>query len=167
MAVVVILLNILIAQMSSTYSEAKKTARLQYDVDRMLIITRLEHSRFQKFVSWVVFLWLPGNFKLKQYHSFFQFWVYQLSNWVNNWLFKFPCLLSVKIVFLRFISLVTYLFRAFNRSQFTTLAPVIYAFPCTKTVHMFSRAYHAFSRAYHAFSRAWQWLHVFAHPTSI
>jgi len=49
MAVVVILLNILIAQMSSTYSEAKKTARLQYDVDRMLIITRLEHSRFQKF----------------------------------------------------------------------------------------------------------------------
>ena len=55
-AVVVILLNILIAQMSSTYSEAKKTARLQYDVDRMLIITRLEHSRFQKFVSCVVFL---------------------------------------------------------------------------------------------------------------
>ena len=50
-AVVVILLNILIAQMSCTFSEAKKTARLQYDVDRMLIITRLEHSRFQKFVS--------------------------------------------------------------------------------------------------------------------
>ena len=50
-AVVVILLNILIAQMSSTYSIAKKTARLQYDVDRMLIITRLEHSRFHRFVS--------------------------------------------------------------------------------------------------------------------
>lgn len=49
MAVVVILLNILIAQISSTYCEAKKNARLQYDVDRMLIITRLEHSRFHKF----------------------------------------------------------------------------------------------------------------------
>lgn len=57
-AVVVILLNILIAQMSSTYSEAKKTARLQYDVDRMLIITRLEHSRFQKF-----------NLRLKYYQE--------------------------------------------------------------------------------------------------
>ena len=39
----------------------KKTARLQYDVDRMLIITRLEHSRFQKFVSWVIFLNLDQN----------------------------------------------------------------------------------------------------------
>ncbi|XP_048582080.1 uncharacterized protein LOC5507682 [Nematostella vectensis] len=45
-AVVVILLNILIAQLSSTYAEAKKIARLQYDIDRMHIITRLEHSRF-------------------------------------------------------------------------------------------------------------------------
>ncbi|CAH3135142.1 unnamed protein product [Porites lobata] len=48
-AVVVILLNILIAQMSSTYTKAKKTAKLQYDVDRMLIITRLEYSRFRRF----------------------------------------------------------------------------------------------------------------------
>lgn len=48
-AVVVILLNILIAQMSSTYTKAKKTAKLQYDADRMLIITRLEHSRFRRF----------------------------------------------------------------------------------------------------------------------
>lgn len=54
MAVVVILLNILIAQISSTYCEAKKNARLQYDVDRMLIITRLEHSRFHKFVSLLI-----------------------------------------------------------------------------------------------------------------
>lgn len=49
-AVVVILLNILIAQMSSTYIEAKKMARLLYDVDRMFIITRLEHSRFHRLV---------------------------------------------------------------------------------------------------------------------
>lgn len=54
-AVVVILLNILIAQMSSTYTKAKKTAKLQYDVDRMLIITRLEHSRFRRFVSFFFF----------------------------------------------------------------------------------------------------------------
>ena len=56
-AVVVILLNILIAQMSSTYTKAKKTAKLQYDVDRMLIITRLEHSRFRRFVSFSVFFY--------------------------------------------------------------------------------------------------------------
>ena len=54
-AVVVILLNILIAQMSSTYTKAKKTAKLQYDADRMLIITRLEHSRFRRFVSFFSF----------------------------------------------------------------------------------------------------------------
>ena len=55
-AVVVILLNILIAQMSSTYTKAKKTAKLQYDADRMLIITRLEHSRFRRFVSFFFFI---------------------------------------------------------------------------------------------------------------
>ena len=50
-AVVVILLNILIAQMSSTYGEARRLARLLYDVDRMFIITRLESSRFHRLVS--------------------------------------------------------------------------------------------------------------------
>ena len=48
--VIVILLNILIAQMSYTYSEAKKTAKLQYAIDTMFIVTRLEYSRF---VRWV------------------------------------------------------------------------------------------------------------------
>ncbi|KXJ18103.1 Transient receptor potential cation channel subfamily V member 4 [Exaiptasia diaphana] len=47
--VIVILLNILIAQLSYTYAEAKKMAKLQYDIDRVLIITRLEHSRFSRF----------------------------------------------------------------------------------------------------------------------
>ena len=56
--VIVILLNVLIAQLSFTYSEAKKNARLQYAVDRMIIITRLEHSRFARFVSFYV---LEGN----------------------------------------------------------------------------------------------------------
>ena len=49
--VVVILLNILIAQLSTTYEDARKIARLQYDVDRMRIITRLESSRLESFVS--------------------------------------------------------------------------------------------------------------------
>lgn len=49
--VIVILLNVLIAQLSYTYSEAKNNAKLQYAVDRMVIVTRLEHSRFARFVS--------------------------------------------------------------------------------------------------------------------
>ena len=49
--VIVILLNILIAQLSYTYSEAKKTARLQYAIDAMFIITRLEYNRNSKRVS--------------------------------------------------------------------------------------------------------------------
>ncbi|PFX19708.1 Retrovirus-related Pol polyprotein from transposon 17.6 [Stylophora pistillata] len=38
----VILLNILITQMSTTYIQAKKVARLEYDVDRILQLTRME-----------------------------------------------------------------------------------------------------------------------------
>ena len=49
--VIVILLNVLIAQLSYTYSEAKSNAKLQYAIDRMRIVTRLEHSRFARFVS--------------------------------------------------------------------------------------------------------------------
>ncbi|XP_022805191.1 uncharacterized protein LOC111342382 [Stylophora pistillata] len=45
--VTVILLNILIAQMSTTYTQAKKVARLEYDVDRILQITRMERLPFQ------------------------------------------------------------------------------------------------------------------------
>ncbi|XP_068728318.1 transient receptor potential cation channel subfamily V member 5-like [Montipora capricornis] len=47
--VIVILLNVLIAQLSYTYSEAKNNAKLQYAIDRMVIVTRLEHSRFARF----------------------------------------------------------------------------------------------------------------------
>ena len=49
--VIVILLNVLIAQLSYTYSEAKNNAKLQYAIDRMVIVTRLEHSRLARFVS--------------------------------------------------------------------------------------------------------------------
>ena len=42
--VIVVLLNVLIAQLSFTYSEAKNNAKLQYAIDRMSIITRLEQS---------------------------------------------------------------------------------------------------------------------------
>lgn len=48
--VIVILLNILIAQLSYTYSEAKKTAKLQYAIDTMFIVTRLEYSRIARWV---------------------------------------------------------------------------------------------------------------------
>ena len=40
--VIVILLNILIAQMSTTYTQAKRVARLEFDVDRILLLTRME-----------------------------------------------------------------------------------------------------------------------------
>ena len=44
--VTVILFNILIAQMSTTYTQAKKIARLEYDVDRILQLTRMERIPF-------------------------------------------------------------------------------------------------------------------------
>ena len=44
--VTVILLNILVAQMSTTYTRAKKVARLEYDVDRILQLTRMERFPF-------------------------------------------------------------------------------------------------------------------------
>lgn len=44
--VIVILFNILIAQMSTTYTQAKKVARLEYDVDRILQLTRMERFSF-------------------------------------------------------------------------------------------------------------------------
>ena len=44
--VIVILLNILIAQMSTTYTQAKRMARLEYDVDRILLLTRMERFSF-------------------------------------------------------------------------------------------------------------------------
>ena len=44
--VTVILLNILIAQMSTTYTQVKKVARLEYDVDRILQLTRMERFPF-------------------------------------------------------------------------------------------------------------------------
>ena len=40
--VIVILLNILIAQMTTTYTKAKRMARIEYDVDRILLLTRME-----------------------------------------------------------------------------------------------------------------------------
>ena len=40
--VIVVLINILIAQLSSTYEQAKKVAKLQYDVDRILLLSRME-----------------------------------------------------------------------------------------------------------------------------
>ena len=44
--VTVILLNILVAQMSTTYTQARKVARLEYDVDRILQLTRMDRFPF-------------------------------------------------------------------------------------------------------------------------
>lgn len=44
--VMVILLNVLIAQLSYTFGKARKMARLQFAADNMRIITRTENSRF-------------------------------------------------------------------------------------------------------------------------
>ena len=44
--VTVILLNILVAQMSTTYTQARKVARLEYDVDRILQLTCMERFPF-------------------------------------------------------------------------------------------------------------------------
>ena len=52
--VIAIFLNILIAQLSDTYSEAKKTAKLQYAIDTMVIVTRLEYSRLARWVRTTV-----------------------------------------------------------------------------------------------------------------
>lgn len=49
--VIVILLNVLIAQLSHTYDEAKSNAKLQFAIDRIVIVTRIEYSRFATFVS--------------------------------------------------------------------------------------------------------------------
>ncbi|XP_028417809.1 uncharacterized protein LOC114542467 [Dendronephthya gigantea] len=49
MVVIVILLNILIAQLSYTYDEAKKIAKLQYAADIMRIVSRVEYSPIRYF----------------------------------------------------------------------------------------------------------------------
>ena len=49
--VIVILLNVLIAQLSYTYDEAKSNAKLQFAIDRIVIVTRIEYSRCTCFVS--------------------------------------------------------------------------------------------------------------------
>ena len=49
--VIVILLNVLIAQLSYTYSEAKSNVKLQYAIDRIVIVTRIEYSRLARLVS--------------------------------------------------------------------------------------------------------------------
>ena len=52
--VTVILLNILIAQMSTTYTQAKKVARLEYDVDRILQLIRMERFPFLVNIRYVM-----------------------------------------------------------------------------------------------------------------
>ena len=65
-----ILLNVLIAQLSYTYSEAKKIAKLQYAADTMRIITRLEYSRFANLVGIVLKFIRMGEKSLENSHLF-------------------------------------------------------------------------------------------------
>ena len=73
--VTVILLNILIAQMSSKYTQAKKVARLDYDVDRILQLTRMERFPFLVNIRYVMrknliqHIVLPGIEETKKYVS--------------------------------------------------------------------------------------------------
>ena len=47
----IVLVNILIAQLSNRYAQAEKDAAIQYDIDKAMIITRLENSRVKRWVS--------------------------------------------------------------------------------------------------------------------
>ncbi|XP_065070514.1 uncharacterized protein LOC135695372 [Rhopilema esculentum] len=47
LVIMLFLVNILIAQLTSTYDDAKANARLEYDIDKALFVTRLENSRFK------------------------------------------------------------------------------------------------------------------------
>ena len=51
LVIMVILVNILIAQLSYRYERAKQKAIIQYDIDKALIVTRIENSRFKCWVS--------------------------------------------------------------------------------------------------------------------
>ena len=50
------MVSVLIAQVNFTYSDANKNAKLQYAFDQMLIVTRLEHNQFGRFVG-VIIMW--------------------------------------------------------------------------------------------------------------
>ena len=51
LVIMLFLVNILIAQLTSTYDDAKANARLEYDIDKALFVTRLENSRFKSMVG--------------------------------------------------------------------------------------------------------------------
>ena len=51
LVIMLFLLNILIAQLSTTYEAAKENARLEFDISKALFVTRLENSRFRAWVS--------------------------------------------------------------------------------------------------------------------
>ncbi len=49
--VVVMLINMLIAQLSYRCETAQENAELQYDIDKSLMVAKLEQSRFNRHVS--------------------------------------------------------------------------------------------------------------------
>lgn len=51
--ILLILVNMLIAQLSSRYEQAKAQAEVSFDIDKALIVAKLEQSRFKRFVSYL------------------------------------------------------------------------------------------------------------------
>ena len=51
LVIMLFLINILIAQLTTTYERSKDNARLEYDISKALFVTRLENSRFRTWVS--------------------------------------------------------------------------------------------------------------------
>jgi len=47
LVIMLFLINILIAQLTTTYERSKDNARLEYDISKALFVTRLENSRFR------------------------------------------------------------------------------------------------------------------------
>ena len=52
-AIIVVLSNLLIGQLSNRYNEAQEKAEIQYSIDKAKFITKVEKSRF---VCWVSIL---------------------------------------------------------------------------------------------------------------
>lgn len=51
LVIMLFLINILIAQLTTTYDSAKQNARLEFDISKALFVTRIENSRFKCLVS--------------------------------------------------------------------------------------------------------------------
>ena len=56
-AIIVILSNILIGQLSYRYAAAIEAAEIRYGIDKTMYITKLENSRFKFMVCPIIIFW--------------------------------------------------------------------------------------------------------------